>query len=63
MNLREWLADVYRKAKIEIILMYFLYLEVAYSLKTIQRVKALRGAIRLVMKFVFNSPSDGGDYE
>jgi len=62
MNLREWLADVYRKAKIEIILMYFLFLEVAYNPKTIQRVKALGGVIRL-LKFVFNLPDNGGNYD
>ncbi len=62
MNLREWLADVYRIVKTEIILMYFLYLEVAYSPKTIRKAKALRGAIRLI-KFVCNWPSDGGNYE
>lgn len=62
MNLQEWLADVYRKVKTEITLMYFLYIEVAYSPKTIRRVKALRGAVRF-LKFVCNWPSDGGDYE
>ncbi|TDR05951.1 hypothetical protein C8D85_3488 [Marinomonas communis] len=62
MILREWLADVCRKAKTEIILMYFFYLEVAHSPKTIRRVKALREVLRF-LKFVCNWQSDGGDYE
>ncbi|RCX07062.1 hypothetical protein DFP77_107162 [Marinomonas foliarum] len=60
MNLREWLTDVYRKAKTEFILLYFFYLEVTYNPKTIQRVKVLREIMRLT-RIILNLPSNGGD--
>lgn len=56
--MRKWLTKVYCKSKIEVILLFFLCLEVAYSPKFTKLVRALRIVVRLI-----DFSNIGGDYD